>query len=179
MLVASPLVADPGTTDDLSVADELKSLLDPTMLLGMSHPGQILQRAAFGRAVVGGEGSIARRLYDSVGEAKAVPDLAVTDSRLLVFTTETVSRSAGGSFFQRWFGPADTQARLVHEVPRSWVLGAVAAPRGFLRRGRMFVAFIDGSGCALVCVRPRAGQQAVAVIGPPRLEPRATGEEHA
>lgn len=60
LLIASPLVSDPGTTGDVSVSDELKSLLDPAILLGMSHPGNLIQRVAFGRAVVGPEGSIAR-----------------------------------------------------------------------------------------------------------------------
>lgn len=177
VIVASPLVSDPGTTKDVSVADELTSLLDPTLLLGMSHPGNLIQRVAFGRAVVGPEGSIARRLYDSIEAAGY--DLVLTDSRLLIVKTDIVTGAKEGNIFQRWFGPTDMHARLVHELPRDWILGAVAAPKGFLRRGRFFAAFVDGSGAAVVCVHPRAARETVAALGPPQLESRATGEEHA
>jgi hypothetical protein len=180
LVVASPLLSDPGTTEDLTAKEQLKKLLDPTDLFGLGpHTGGTLQRLVLGRAVIGAEGSIGRRLYDAVDGTTSVPDFALTDSRLLVFTTEIVNTSSGGGFFQRWFGPTETAARLAHEIPRNWILGAVPAAKGLLRRGRFFVTFIDGSGCALVCIHPSAGRRATEALGAPRLEQRATGEEHS
>lgn len=179
LIVASPLLSDPGTTEDLPAGEQLKKLLDPTELFGLGpQTGGTLQRLVLGRAVIGAQGSIGRTLYEAVDATTSVPDFALTDSRLLIFTTEIVKTSAGGGFFQRWFGPTETTARLAHEIPRDRILGAVPAAKGLLRRGRLFVTFIDGSGCALVCVHPGAGRRATETLGPPRPERRATGEEH-
>jgi hypothetical protein len=35
VVAAAPLVKDPGATEDVSVADELTNLLDPTIPLGL------------------------------------------------------------------------------------------------------------------------------------------------
>lgn len=174
LLAASPLVLDPGTTEDVSIADELKNLLDPTILLGLgTHPGELLSRAAFGRAVLGGPESIARRVYDVTRENAA---LAVTERRLLLYRTELVNRP-GRSFWQRWFGRAEQVAHPLYEVDRSHVLGAVPAPAGVLRRGRILATFTDGSACALVCALPSLGRRVADVIGPPRAAAQAEGEE--
>jgi hypothetical protein len=165
LLAASPLVHDPGTTDDVSVSDELKNLLDPTILLGGAHPGNLLARAAFGRAVSGASGSIARRLFDEVGRVEN-PHLAVTDQRLIVYTLRAVSQ--GSNVWQRWFGKSDVVATQAHTVPREAILGAVAAPKGILRRGRFLVGFADGSGCVLVCTPPGLAEPTIEAIGVPR-----------
>jgi hypothetical protein len=166
LLAASPLVKDPGATEDVDPADELTNLLDPTILLGLgTHPGNAVQRAVFGRAVTGAEGSMARRLFADVETANA-PHVAVTDQRLLVFSLDAVPRQASG--WKRWFGASDLVARGVHTVPRPSILGAVAAPAGVLRRGRLLVGFADGSGCVLVCAPPSLAEPVVESIGVPR-----------
>ena len=96
VLAVSPLVKDPGTTEDVSVSDELKNLLDPTILLGLgTHPGNALQRAVFGRAVTGSADSLARQLYEAV-EAAGAPKVAVTDQRLLIVELDTAAQAAPG-----------------------------------------------------------------------------------
>jgi hypothetical protein len=168
LLAASPLVKDPGTPEDVSVSDELKNLLDPTILLGLgTHPGNALQRAVFGRAVTGSADSLARQLYDAVAAA-AAPKVAVTDQRLLIVELEAAAPAAAG--WRRWFGPTDLIARLRHAVPRTAILGAVAAPAGVLRRGRLLVGFTDGSGCVLVCAPPSLADPVVQAIGAPGRE---------
>src|SRR5688500_5710962 len=85
VLAASPLTKDPGTTDDVSISDELKNLLDPTLYVGLgAHPGNLVQQAAFGRALVGPPESIAGRLFFAVDGATA-PTLAVTDAGIVAF----------------------------------------------------------------------------------------------
>jgi len=169
LLAASPLVKDPGTTEDVSAKDELVNLLDPTILLGLgTHPGNAVQRVVFGRAVTGGPESTARRLFDTVDAAPA-PKLAVTDRRLLIVSID--ARPREGSGWRRWLGPSDLVATLVTEVPRVVILGAVAAPAGVLRRGRFLIGFTDGSGCVLVCAPPSLAEPVVAAIGAPRREP--------
>jgi hypothetical protein len=165
LLAASPLVKDPGTTEDVSVSDELTNLLDPTILLGLgTHPGNAIQRVAFGRAVTGSADSMARQLFDAV-EAAAAPKVAVTDQRLLIVELDTAASAATG--WRRWFGAADLIARLRHTVPRTAILGAVAAPAGVLRRGRLLLGFADGSGCVLVCAPPSLADPVVQAIGTP------------
>jgi hypothetical protein len=165
LLAASPLVKDPGTTEDVSASDELKNLLDPTILLGLgTHPGNALQRAVFGRAVTGSADSLARQLYDAV-DAAAAPKVAVTDQRLLIIELDAAGQAATG--WRRWFGPADLIARLRYAVPRTAILGAVPAPAGMLRRGRLLVGFTDGSGCVLVCAPPSLAEPVVQAIGAP------------
>jgi hypothetical protein len=164
LLAASPLVKDQGTTADVSVKDELKNLLDPTILIGLgSHPGNLIQRAVFGRAVVGAPGSTARLTFEAVASVTA-PKVVVTDSRLVVVDVDLVPRGRG--LLRSWFGPMDEIARVVHEVPRAAILGAVGAPAGLLRRGRILVRFSDGSVCALVCATPRLRDQVIEAIGP-------------
>jgi hypothetical protein len=165
LLAASPLVKDPGTTEDVSVSDELKNLLDPMMLLGLgTHPGNALQQAVFGRAVTGSADSLARQLYDVVDAAPS-PKVAVTDQRLLIVQLDAAASATTG--WRRWFGPANLIAHLRHAVPRTAILGAVAAPAGVLRRGRLLVGFIDGSGCVLVCAPPSLADPVVQAIGRP------------
>lgn len=165
MFVASPLVADPGTTEDVSVSDELKNLLDPALALGLgAHPGELLRRAAFGRALIGGPDSTAGSVFKAIEQEKS-PALAVTDQRLLIYSAEIVDQP-GRSFWQRWFGPIQQRARIVHTVSRELILGAVAAPSGALRRGRFLVMFADRSACAIVAARPQEAARAVATIGP-------------
>ncbi|MEV4760976.1 hypothetical protein AB0J86_38630 [Micromonospora sp. NPDC049559] len=178
LLVASPLVKDPGTTEDVSVADELKNLLDPTILIGLGvHPGGLLQRATFGRAVAGGPESAGYALYAGVDVAGS-PHLAVTDTRLIIFDVDLIEQ-AGQGWLRRWFGPAQQRARVRHDVSRAAIVGAIKAPAGLLRRGRFLVVFTDGSACALVCSPPSLGERAAEVLGPPRPAPGATGEEHS
>jgi hypothetical protein len=168
LLAVSPLVKDPGTTDDVSAKDELVNLLDPTILVGLgTHPGNAVQRAVFGRAVTGPPGSLARRLFDAVAAAPA-PKVVVTSERLLIAELDAVPRASGG--WRRWFGPADQVARQVHTVGRAAILGAVPAPAGVLRRGRLLVGFADGSGCVLVCAPPSLAAEIVRSIGAPRID---------
>jgi hypothetical protein len=153
----------------VSVKDELTNLLDPTILLGLgTHPGGLLQRAVFGRAVTGPPDSIAGRLFAAVDSTLA-PTLVVTDARLLIVDLTTVPRGEGR--WRRWLGPVDRVARGIHEVDRSAILGAVAAPAGVFRRGRFLVAFVDGSGCVLVCAPPSLSGPVLTAIGPPRPDP--------
>jgi hypothetical protein len=176
LLAAAMLIKDTGTTEDVSVSDELKNLLDPTVLLGLgSHPGNLLQRAAFGRAVIGPADSPARRLHDAV-DGIVSPTLAVTDTRLLIADREIVNRP-GRSWTDRWFGPVEQSARLVHVAPRTAIVGAIKAPAGLLRRGRFLVIFTDGSVCALVGGPPSLGRRAAEAIGPPRPVADTPGEE--
>ncbi|RKR89711.1 hypothetical protein BDK92_4067 [Micromonospora pisi] len=178
LLAVTPLIKDPGATEDVSVSDELKNLLDPTILLGLgSHPGELLQRATFGRAVVGAPGSGGRVLFEAVDRLTS-PTLVVTDSRLLVVELEMVERP-GRSWTDRWFGPVEQVARLVHAVFRAAIVGAVEAPAGVLRRGRFLVVFADRSACALVGGPPKLGLAAAAAIGIPRPPVDAPGEEQA
>jgi hypothetical protein len=163
LLAASPLIADPGTTEDVSIADELKNLLDPTLALGLgAHPGNLLQQATWGRGVVGDADSIAAKLFRAVADTTA-PTLGVTNLALLVFEVGIESRGKG--FIQKLFGAVDQVATLKHRVPREAVLGAKPASQGVLRRGRLLVAFRDGSGCALVCATPSLMTEVAQVIG--------------
>ena len=175
LLAASPLVKDPGTTEDVSASDELINLLDPTILLGLgTHPGNAVQRAVFGRAVTGPAGSAARRFFDTVDAAPA-PKLAVTDRRILIVGIDARPRASGG--WRRWLGPSEMVATLVTETSRADILGAVAAPAGVLRRGRFLIGFGDGSGCVLVCAPPSLAEPVVAAIGTPRPPAADTGRE--
>lgn len=174
LLAASPLVHDPGSTEDLSIADELKNLLDPTMLLGLgAHPGGLLRQATFGRALVGGSGSTAKAVFDIVTPGSGA-GLAVTDARMLLYATK-VSDQPGAGFWRRWFGSAELSAELLYEVGRDRIAGAVAAPAGLLRRGRILLLCRDGSACALVCSGPDSAARAVAAIGPPVSGPPISG----
>jgi hypothetical protein len=166
LLAAAPLVKDPGSTEDVSVGDELKNLLDPTILLGLgAHSGNLIQRAVFGRAVTGAPGSVARVLFEAV-EAVTAPVVAVTDARLLIAEVTAIPRGEG--FWQRWFGPSDMVGREIHAVPRADILGAIAAPAGAFRRGRFLVGFTDGSGCVLVCAPPSLAGPVIESVGAPR-----------
>lgn len=163
LLAASPLIADPGTTEDVSLADEFKNLLDPTLLTGFgAHPGNLLQQATWGRGVVGGPQSVGAQLFRAIDEATA-PTLGVTDRALHVFDVSIESR--GDGLIQKLFGAVDQVATPKHQVPREAFLGAKPAPQGVLRRGRLLVAFNDGSGCALVCATPTLMTEVVAAIG--------------
>lgn len=175
LLAASPLIRDPGTTEDVSVRDEVVNLLDPTILIGLgSHPGNLAQRAVFGRAVTGGPDSLARGLYGAV-ETVLAPLVAVTNARLLI--AETTVTPTGTGLLRRWFGPMKTDARLIHTVARTAILGAVAAPAGLLRRGRLLVGFTDGSGCVLVCTPPSLAEPVRAAIGAPRPDGQPPRQE--
>jgi hypothetical protein len=177
MMAASPLVKDPGSTEDVSVGDELMNLLDPTILLGLgTHPGNLVQRAVFGRAVTGAPGSVARRLFDVI-EAVTSPKLVVTDQRLLIVEVDVAPPATRS--WRRWFAPPDLVAREVHSAPRTSVLGAVAAPAGVLRRGRLLVGFVDGSGCVLVCAPPSLAEPVIAAIGAARPDGAGSGKEHS
>lgn len=162
LLAVSRLVKDPGATEDVSLTDELKQLLDPTVYVGLTAlPSKLIQQTAFGRALVGSPESIAGRLFARVEEAVG-PMLAVTDTGIAVFDVGIKPR--GDSWFQRWFGAVDQVATLLYQVPRSNVVAAKLAPLGVLRRGRILVAFVDGSGCALVCAPPSLAEQVVTAI---------------
>jgi hypothetical protein len=177
LLAAAPLVKNPGTTEDVDVADELKNLLDPTILLGLgTHPGNAMQQAMFGRAVTGTPDSIARRLFDAI-DAAAAPKVVVTGDRLLIVEIDAVPR--GNGFWGRWFGPSDLVARYVHAVPRTAILGAIEAPAGVLRRGRLLAGFVDGSGCVLVCSPPSLAESVVRAIGAPRPDAAGTQKKHS
>jgi len=163
LLAAAPLIADPGTTEDVSLADEFKNLFDPTLLTGFgAHPGNLLQQATWGRGVVGGADSIGGKLFRAIADATA-PTLGVTDEGLLVADVSVESQGSG--LFSKLFGAVEQVATLKHRVPRGNFLGAQAAPEGVLRRGRLLVAFTDGSGCALVCATPGLMTEVVAAIG--------------
>ncbi len=166
LLAASPLVADPGTTEDVNIADELKNLLDPTLYVGLgAHPGNALQQATWGKAVVGGLDSAAGKLYAAIAKATS-PTVVVTGSGVSIFDMDTKPRGTG--LFAKWFGEVDYVATLHHQVPRGALLGAVATPKGVLLQGRLLVGFTDGSGCALVCAPPSLAPSVVAAIGAPK-----------
>lgn len=168
LLAVSPLVQDPGTTEEVSARDELIDLLDPTILVGLgTFGGSAVQQAVWGRAVIGGPGSQGRLLHEAVGRVLA-PNVAITDRRLLLAEIEVTPRAKSG--LGRWFGPSDQVARVRYEVDRAAILGAVAAPAGALRRGRLLAGFRDGSGCMLVCAPPSLAEQVVEAIGAPRGE---------
>lgn len=177
LLAAAPVMSDPGTTEDVSLVDELKSLLDPTFLIGGRHPGALLQRATFGRAVNGGRESQARQLHDAVDRV-TTPNLVVTDRHLVVADLRLVEEGQR-SWLRRWFGPVKQVASVVHRVPREAIVGAIMAPAGALRRGRFLVAFADGSVCAVSCSLPELGRRTVDAIGAPRAVPGTRGEEQA
>ncbi len=166
LLAASPLVQDPGTTEEVSARDELINLLDPTVLIGLgSYPGNAAQQAVFGKAVIGGDHTQGRLLYDALTTVLA-PQVAVTDRRLLIVEIDTVPRTASG--WKKWFGPSDQVAHLRYGVDRAAILGAVAAPAGVLRRGRLLAGFRDGSGCMLVCSPPGLAPAVIEAIGAPQ-----------
>lgn len=163
LLAVGPLVADPGTVEEVSVRDEVANLFDPTILLGLgAHPGELGRQLFFGRAVLGDEGSRGRAMYDAVGAATA-PLLAVTDNRLLIVERRTIPRGTG--WLARLFGPHDEFADLMYAVPRRDVYAVAPAPAGVLRRGRFIVGFIDGSATAIVCAVPAHADQALAALG--------------
>jgi hypothetical protein len=178
LLIVASLVKDQGTTEDVSVSDELKNLLDPTILIGGSHPGNLLQRAAFGRALFGAPESLAGRVYAAI-DAATSPSLALTDRRLVIADVELVYLRQGGNWLRRWLGPTKQVAKVLHALPREAIVGAIMAPAGVLRRGRFVVVFPDGSACSIVCPVPSHGRQAAETIGPLRPAPGAPGEEQA
>jgi hypothetical protein len=166
LLAASPLVADPGTTEDVDLVDELKNLLDPTLYVGLgAHPGNALQQATWGRAVVGGLESIAGQLFAAVTKAVS-PTIAVSQGALYIFDMDSKPRGEG--FFAKWFGEVDRVATMLHRVPRESFMGAVPTPKGVLLQGRLLAGFTDGSGCALVCAPPSLAPAVVAAIGAPK-----------
>ncbi|MCY1143270.1 hypothetical protein OWR29_35190 [Actinoplanes sp. Pm04-4] len=166
LLAASPLVQDPGTTEDVSARDELIDLLDPTILVGLgTFPGNAVQQAVWGRAVIGPPDANGPRLHAAIGRVTS-PKVAVTDRRLLIVEIDVVPRAASG--LGKWFGPSDQVARPAYEVDKVAILGAVSAPAGALRRGRLLAGFRDGSGCMLVCSPPSLAEAVVEAIGAPR-----------
>ena len=165
LLAVSGLVKDPGTTDAGLVAEELKQLLDPAVHSGLgSASGKLIQQAAFGRALVGSPESMAGRLFSQV-EAAGGPTIAVTATAVIIF--DVGIRPRGDSLLQRWFGAVDHVAKLLYRVPRNNVIGARRVPLGMLRRGRIVMAFVDGSGCALVCAPPSLADPIATAIGVP------------
>ena len=166
LLAASPLVPDPGATEELNIADELKNLLDPTLYVGLgAHPGNALQHATWGRGVAGGPDSIAGQLFTAVTKAVS-PTIAVAQSGIYIFDMDSKPRGEG--FFAKWFGEVDRVANLLHRVPRESLMGAVATPKGVLLQGRLLAGFTDGSGCALLCAPPSLAAPVVAAIGAPK-----------
>lgn len=163
LLAASPLVQDPGATEDVSIAEELSNLVNPALYLGAAGwSGSLVQRAAFGRALVGSPESTAGRLFAAIdGVVGKSTTLAVTDAGLMVLTIDYRPRETG--LLKRMFGPVDQLATVVHRVPRPELAGAAVDPRGVLRRGRLQVAFADGSLCALCC-QPSLAPEVVAAI---------------
>lgn len=166
LLAASPLVGDPGTTEDVSLRDELAGLADPTIWVGLgAHPGTAGQRVIFGRAVVGAEGSVAHQVFSAVDGASA-PFLAVTDRRFLVVDRVTVPRPGAGRL-ARLLGSDDTEVRPQIDLPRTTVVSAAAAPKGVVRRSRLLVRFADDSVCALNCSLPGVRDEVVAALRRP------------
>lgn len=166
LLAASPLVGDPGTTEDVSLRDELVNLADPTIWVGLgAHPGAAGQRLIFGRAVVGLDGSLAHRVFAAVDGAVA-PFLAVTDRRFLVVDRVTVPRPGAGRL-ARLLGSGDTELRAAIELPRAATVAASPAPKGVVRRARLLVRFADDSVCALNCSLPGVRDEVVAALGRP------------
>lgn len=163
LLAASPVMADVGTTDDRPLSDDLKELLNPLAYVGAAMPVGLVERT-FGRALMGPPESVAGRIYQVLREGGA-SSVAVTDGGLVLVRITT--RAKGKGWFQRAFGAVEQTASLVHRVPRDAVVGATPAPRGLLRRGRLWVAFTDRSACALVCPPSLARQVAAALTPAP------------
>jgi hypothetical protein len=160
LLAASPLTMDPGSAEDTPLTDDLKELLNPFLYVGAAMPVGLVERT-FGRALVGPPESIAGRIYQALRDA-AVSTVAVTDRRMALFEIST--RARGEGWLQRTFGAVDRVATLVHRVPRDVVVGAAPAPRGVLRRGRLWVGFTDGSACAIVCSPPSLAPPVAAAL---------------
>ena len=166
LLAASPLVADPGTTEDVSLRDELANLADPTIWVGLgAHPGTAGQRVIFGRGVIGPDGSVAHRVFAAVAAAGS-PFLAVTDRRFLVVDRVTVPRPGAGRL-ARVLGAGDTEIRPLVDVPRRAVRSAAPAPKGVVRRARLLARFADDSVCALNCSLPGVRDDVVAALRSP------------
>lgn len=137
LLAVAPIAEDASA--DVHVSADVATLLEG---------GPTLHRVVPAQRTPTGSGTIAHRWAERLGSVPS-PQLAVTDQRLLIFTTEDVAERQTG--WQRWFTPAEVVARQVYTVPREGVLGAAQAPGGRQRRGRLVIGFADGSGCVLVC----------------------------
>lgn len=165
LLCATVLTPDAGSTGQVDLRDELVNLLDPTLLIGGAHPGELLQRATLGRALLGGPASIAGRLHAAVDAAAGSSTaLAVTDRRLLVVAATHVATAAG---WRKWISAGRLEARLLHQVPRGEVVSAAPAPAGPVRARRIAVAFSDGSVCALVTALRAHAEHVVAELSRP------------
>lgn len=153
--VASRIRTDPGTVEDVDVRTELLEAINPLNWVGIgAHPGGFLRRLTFGRAVVGPEGSMARRLHSAID---STPDtaLVVTDGRLIAMAV-AVNISGSTVTYQ--------PGQVVAECPRAAVTGAELAAKGLLRRARFTVSFGDGSRCALLAQVPSVARRLVAEL---------------
>jgi hypothetical protein len=155
--VAAGISTDPGTVEDVDRRSELIELVNPLNWVGLGvHPGEFLQRVAFGRAVVGPEGSMGRLLHAAVHTVRDVA-LVVTDRRLVAIVVES-EISARTVVYQ--------PGKVLIESPRAAVTGAQMAPKGLLRRARFTVSFADGSRCALLAQLPSLASRLVAELSP-------------
>jgi hypothetical protein len=138
--------------EDVDVRTELLEVLNPLNWIGIgAHPGGFLRRWTFGRAVVGPEGSMGRRLHSAID---STPDaaLVVTDGRLIVLAVQV--RIASNTVTYQ-------PGQVVAECPRAAVTGAEMAAKGLLRRARFTVSFGDGSRCAVLAQLPSIGRRLV------------------
>jgi hypothetical protein len=150
--VAARINTDPGTVEDVDVRTELLEVLNPLNWVGIgAHPGGFLRRLTFGRAAVGPEGSMGRRLHAAVDDARDAA-LVVSDSRLIAMAV-AVNMSGSTVAYQ--------PGKVVAECPRAAVTGAELAPKGLLRRARFTVSFGDGSRCALLAQVPSVARRLV------------------
>lgn len=144
---------------DLGADGTLSVGLNP--LTWLEAISEVLERGLFGQAVVGGEGSLGRSLYEQSSALLGGPHaLMVTDScvRLL--------RLKPASVFRKLSEPEYESVEIVAEFPRSAVVPARMAPYG-VQRSRFALAFTDGSRCTLMCTFPSISRALVAELTEP------------
>lgn len=127
---------DPGATGPVQVGPELGNLAVRLLTLGLAGENtQLMRLVLWGRAVSGPPGSLAQTLHGLVHEATWAK-LVVTDRRVIVARGELIS-------------PGQYAFSVVGTLPRPAVVGARAAPKGLLRRGRTVLRCADGSSVAI------------------------------
>jgi hypothetical protein len=162
--VAARVRADLGVTERVSLGRELAGLANPFAWFGVdAHPGHLARRLTWGYAVVGPDRCLAREVYDAVDAQPSECALVVTADRIVVVGlrgTGRVDRADSGVVVTE-------SGDVAGEWSRAVLRGAVAAPRGILRRGRFELTFGDGSVCRLLCLWPPHARPLVAELAAP------------
>ncbi len=150
LLLVTPVTTDGGTTEDVDVRDEVRNLAG---VLLVAHPGELLRRATFGRAVRGPASATAARVHAAVdGRKGESASLALTGRRLLLLAVTTTAAR----------GAVTYAVEPLLEVPRAALTGA--GRRGVVLRQRVVLHFADGSSCALLVGLPSHARALVAAV---------------